>query len=470
MRKLYLAAALATAFVLGSAPARADLDAVSAALGAGKLNGVQFQGNGLMYGFGQSFHPGLPWPKLNLLRYTRTDDYAHAGQSFDYTVTRADQLGGTAVPPRGEFRRAGGVVGDRAWAVNYPQTEAVATAPAPLQHDLWITPHGIVKAALADKAKMEGDSFTIEHAGKFKARATVDAQNLVVKVESWIDTPVLGDTPVVTLYSDYKDHNGIKFPGHIVQTLGGFPVLDLTVTEVAINPPPVAAPAEIATPPSVVTAQKAAEGVWFLAGGSHNSVLVEMKDYLILVESPLGDGRANAVIQKAKELVPGKPIRYVVATHHHFDHSGGLRAAAADGEIIVAHDITREFLEEAYKAPHTINPDALAKSGKTAKFENYGGDKYVLTDGARTLELHRLKNYIHVDGMMIGYLPQEKILIVADAFSPRVPVTATPAVISPGAQTLWDNIQRLKVDVKTVLPIHGRMVDVAELKTEVGAR
>jgi glyoxylase-like metal-dependent hydrolase (beta-lactamase superfamily II) len=78
-----------------------------------------------------------------------------------------------------------------------------------------------------------------------------------------------------------------------------------------------------------VTADKVADGVWFLAGGSHNSVAIEMKDQVIVVETPLYDGRAAAVLAKARELVPGKPVRTVINSHHHFDHAGGLRAAVA---------------------------------------------------------------------------------------------------------------------------------------------
>src|SRR5581483_8816090 len=197
MTKLRLAvAAIACVPVLAWGPAAwADLEDVAKAMGT--PDSIQVQGSGLTFGLGQSFRPGMPWPKMNLVKYSRTDDYANAAQSFDTTINRADQLGGTATPPRGDLRRGGGVAGDQAWQILYPQTDAVAGAATPLQHDLWTSPHGIVKAALADKAKMDGSSFTVERPGKFKARATVDGQNLVTRVESWLDNPVLGDMAVV---------------------------------------------------------------------------------------------------------------------------------------------------------------------------------------------------------------------------------------------------------------------------------
>lgn len=470
MRKLYLAVSAATlaAGLMLAPDARADLDAVAQAMGAQKVDNVQFQGTGLMFGIGQAYRPGLPWPKLNLLSYTRTDDYAKGAQSFDTTVTRADTLGGTATPQRGEVRRGGGVAGDRAWAINYPATDPVQAAATPLQHDLWTAPHGIVKAAIEDKAKLDGSTFTIERAGKFKARATVDAQNMVSKVESWIDNPVLGDMVVVTTYSDYKDYNGVKFPSRINQSMGGHPVLELAVTDVKVNGAAVDAPAQIGTVPNEVKVDKAAEGVWFISGGSHNSAAVEMRDYIVLIEAPLGDGRTNAVIKAVKDAIPNKPIRYVVATHHHFDHAGGLRAAAAEGATIVVPEPARAYFEKAYAAPHTLSPDTLAKSGKTVTFEAYR-DTHTISDGSRTIEIYPIDNNIHAEGFMMIYLPNEKVLMEADAFSPRAPVTQTPAAINVSTKNLWDNIQSRKLDVETVLPMHGRMVKVDELKREVGA-
>jgi glyoxylase-like metal-dependent hydrolase (beta-lactamase superfamily II) len=230
----------------------------------------------------------------------------------------------------------------------------------------------------------------------------------------------------------------------------------------------VAAPETIVPAVNEVKVDKAAEGVWHITGGSHHSVAIEMADHVILFEAPLGDGRTVAVIDAVKQTVPGKPIRTVVATHLHFDHSGGLRAAAAEDITIVSHESNQAYLKEAYAAPRTLGPDCLAKSGKTAKFEP-AGDKHVISDGTRTFELHHLKGNAHVLGMLVGYQPKEKILMVADAFSPRAPITKTPDKINPYTANLWSNIVDLKLDVDMILPIHGRMVKVVELKTDVGA-
>jgi glyoxylase-like metal-dependent hydrolase (beta-lactamase superfamily II) len=461
---------LALGAALAVAPeARADLQAVAQAMGTVRLDSLQVSGTGYAYQVGQAFQPGQAWPKMNVVRYTRTDDFTKAAHGFDYAMTRAEVKGGGAIPQVGEARRTGGVSGDQAWNIAYPQGAATQTGPAAYQHDLWTSPHGIVKAAMADKAAMSGSTFTIAREGRFRARATVNSQNLIEKVESMVDNPVLGDTVVVTTYSDYKDYGGVKLPGRITQTAGGFPSFELNVSEVKVNTAAVAVPSPIAPAVVEVKVDKAAEGVWFVHGGSHHSVAIEMRDHVVLFEAPLGDGRVNPVLEAVKKTVPGKPIRYVVPTHHHFDHSGGLRAAAAEDITLVVPDISKPFYEQAYAAPRTLNPDKLARSGKQAKFETFR-DKHVLGDGTRTVELHALRESVHAEGFIIGYLPAEKILIVADAFSPRAPVTQTPANINPATKNLWENIERLKLDVQTVLPIHGRMVKVDELKLEAGVR
>ena len=140
--------------------------------------------------------------------------------------------------------------------------------------------------------------------GKYKVSGFVNDQNLLEKVDTWLPNPVLGDMLVETTYSDYKDFAGVKFPTKIVQTQGGFPVLELTVSDVQPN---AAANVDVpeavrSAPPPVarVESQKLGDGVWFLAGGTHNSVLVEFKDYVAVIEGPLDEGRSLAVIAEVK--------------------------------------------------------------------------------------------------------------------------------------------------------------------------
>jgi glyoxylase-like metal-dependent hydrolase (beta-lactamase superfamily II) len=324
---------------------------------------------------------------------------------------------------------------------------------------------------MANNAKVQGQTITFSVPARFNVKATVNGQNLVEKVEAVFSNQVVGDMPVEVSYSDYKDFGGVKFPTKIKQTIGGFPALDLTVTEVKPN-----ATVEIAVPEPIrqatnpyakVTSQAAAEGVWYLTGGSHHSVAIEMKDHVIVVEAPLDEERAIAVLGEVKNLVPTKSVRYVINSHHHFDHSGGLRAFAAEGVTVITHESSRAFFEKALSAPATVTPDRLAKSGKKGTVEGVK-DKKVLTDGTRTVEIHHIAGSIHGDGMLMVYLPKEKLLSQADAFTPPPPNAPPPSVVNASSVNLADNISRLGLAVDRLLPLHGRIVPLVDLHKAIG--
>jgi glyoxylase-like metal-dependent hydrolase (beta-lactamase superfamily II) len=343
--------------------------------------------------------------------------------------------------------------------------------------DIWMTPHGFLKAAAENSATAKVTTTGGKRAisfpafgGKHTVTGTLNDQNLVERVETLVDNPVLGDTPVEFTYSDYKDFGGVKFPTRIVRREAGHPTLDLTIStvqpngaatlEVRENPPP-AAPA-----PTRAEAQKVAEGVWDITAAGLHSVLVEFNDHLVVVEASGNDARSNAVIAEVRRLVPSKPIRYLVNTHAHFDHSGGARAFAAEGVTIITHELNKPYFEKVFKTPHRINPDRLSQSNRTAVIEGVG-DKRVLTDGAMTLELHHIRGNYHNDAFLMAYLPKAKLLIQADAFHPR---PGAPPLPSPPQFTVnfVDNIQRLKLDVAQVLHIHGGIDPFATVATAAG--
>ena len=218
-----------------------------------------------------------------------------------------------------------------------------------------------------------------------------------------------------------------------------------------------------------VAIEKAADGVWFLAGGTHNSVAIEMSDHLILVESPLYDGRALAVLAEAKKLAPGKPIRYVINSHHHFDHSGGLRTAAAEGATLVTSEQARPWFERILANANAISPDALAKSGRKPVVAGVNGRR-TFSDGNRTVEVFMIEESVHARGFMMVWLPRERLLVQADAYTPGPPNAPAPAQPNANNVNLAQNIERMKLDVDRILPLHGRMVPLSELMTAVGKR
>ena len=296
----------------------------------------------------------------------------------------------------------------------------------------------------------------------------INPQGHVQKVTTWIDHPIVGDMPVVTTYSGYRDFGGVTFPSRIVQTQDGFVSLDLAISAVTANPavavdvPPAVRAFQ---PPAVrVDSMKMGEGVYYLTGGSHHSLAIEMADHIVVADTPNDEARAVAVLAKAKELIPNKPIRFVVTSHHHWDHLGGIRAAIDEGATIVTHRSNKAFLERVAKTPHTIGPDRPAASKKPVKIRAIGDDA-TLKDATRVVELHRLQGYEHTGDMLVVYLPKEKLLAEPDAFTPP-PQAGTPLIAPavPAAKALYDNIQRLKLDVQVIAPFHGnRTADVAEL-------
>jgi glyoxylase-like metal-dependent hydrolase (beta-lactamase superfamily II) len=300
---------------------------------------------------------------------------------------------------------------------------------------------------------------------------------------SELTAPVIGTsfprskTPCHSTYSDYKDlgeiTSDVSFPSQIVQRQGGFPVLDLTITKTDPNNPYVVFPVpdnvekdpQGPVPVNVET-QKVSDGMWYLTGGTHHSVAVEFKNYGALVECPLNDDRAVALIEAVKKTIPNKSIRYVINLHHHFDHAGGLRACVAEGATILTAAENKPYYEKVWAMPHTLRPDRLAKAPKRPVIVGVA-DKRVLTDGTRTLELYHLQGSNHADTLLIGYLPKEKVLIEADVYNPAPP-NAEPGPVVKENVNLYDNIRRLKLDVQQIAPLHGHLVTISDLQKAIG--
>jgi glyoxylase-like metal-dependent hydrolase (beta-lactamase superfamily II) len=205
-----------------------------------------------------------------------------------------------------------------------------------------------------------------------------------------------------------------------------------------------------------------------VTGGSHHSLVVAFDEYAAVIEAPLDEQRSMAVLAEAKKLVPGKPVRYVLTTHHHFDHIGGLRTYAAEGATIVTHQSNVPYLEKTLIAPATISPDMQAKNQRTPMLQGVS-DKHEITDGKQTIQIYATKGDTHTNEYTLIYLPGPRILVEADAFSPGPPGAAPPATPPPNAVALYDSLQQLKLNVATIAPIHGRgAVPMMELRKFIG--
>jgi glyoxylase-like metal-dependent hydrolase (beta-lactamase superfamily II) len=475
-----VAASAVAALVLDACSATPKADAgdvlarAAAAMGSASLKTLRYTAEGSGQTFGQAFVPTGTWPKVSYPSWTRSIDYEAAAMRDEVVLARAEPLGGGGYPLEGQQRNDQFLVGNVAWNGAGNNVVPGARFVADRVHQLWITPHGVIEAARRRGATVAaggggGGEIVFEEPGRFRARATVDARGLVTRVESIAPDAVLGDNTVVTQYDGYRDvGSGVMFPARIRQSSGGQPVLDLEVKDVQPNVAVTfSVPDAARNAAERVTSEKVAEGVWFIAGGSHNSVLIEMIDHLVLVEAPLNDARAAAVFDEIKRVAAGKPVRFVVNSHAHFDHSGGLRYAVGEGATVITHRTNDGWFERALAQPATVVPDRLARSGRKPRVQGVD-DGAVLTDGQRTIELHRITGGPHSESMLMVALPKERLLIEADAYTPLAPGAAPPAKPNANNANLIENIERLRLDIDRILPLHGRVVPLAELYTTAG--
>lgn len=461
----------------------ASLEGAAEKLGAKNAHSLAFAGAGQWFQFGQAPVPGGPWPRFDVSRYNAAIDFDAGAEHV--TLARLQTIDpARARPAPVEQKVDAWLSGGKAWNVGpapgaAPDSAPVATpafaAAEERAAEILSTPQGFVKAALAHGAKVEkteGGAKISFSLGKHKYEGAIDDQDRVVAVRTWIDSPVLGDTLYETKFKDYKDFGGLLFPAEIERSAGGHPILRLAVSSARLNSAaPIVVPENIAsaTPPAVVVkSEQIGEGVFYLTGGTHHSTLVVEKDYVVLIEAPLNEERSVAVIQKVAEIAPGKPIKYVVNSHAHFDHSGGLRAFVDNGSTIVAHELDKPYYEKIWANPHEINPDRLAASKKPAQFVTYKDD-LTLGEGDGLIKIYRLAGSGHSDDLALIYIPKYKVAIEADAFTLPAPGAPAPKSPNPYSVNLLENIQRLNLDVEKIAGLHGpRVASLDDLRAYIG--
>lgn len=202
-----------------------------------------------------------------------------------------------------------------------------------------------------------------------------------------------------------------------------------------------------------------APGTQHVVGGSHNSMIVEMKDYLIVFDAPVSDAQSKWTIDAAKAKYPNKPIKYLVLTHHHMDHAGGTRAYAAQGATIVAGAGTAAHYKKMLAAPATRNPDLPARDLSKTEIVEVVGTR-VLSDGTRQVQLYVIDGNPHADGLLIGYLPEAKLGFVTDIWTPGPPL---PDKLNPNLASLVAGVKKAGIQPTKFAGGHGGVADYAPL-------
>ncbi len=436
----------------------------------GHVTSIRYAGTGKLGAVGMNWNTTGPWHSTDLTAYSRTIDYPSASSRELHTYAQENPIAmGGQAPFTDPITEGIAVSGNYAWnqPVNSnPPSPADTVSPQPgdvemRQLNIILTPHGFLKAAATYGAAAKTDvkdgqketSLTFMW-GKYKIKGDIDSRGLVTEIDTAVAEPVMGDMPVQVLFTDYKRYGAMMFPSHILQAQGGSRTFELNVSSAQANVPGAAltVPAKVLAAkvmPDKVQPLKMADGVWMLYGG-HNSVLVEFKDYLLLIEAPLDETRSRTLIAEARKLVPNKPIKYVFNTHHHSDHSGGLRTFVAEGATIITHGTNKPFFEWAWKQPRTLEPDELSQHPREANIIGFK-HKYVLTDGDQTVEFHWDFGDFHDQYLSFAYLPKQRILVEADDFSAWY---ATPLSLAMW-NNLYGNLQRLRIDPLIMAPLHG---------------
>jgi glyoxylase-like metal-dependent hydrolase (beta-lactamase superfamily II) len=454
-------------------PEQQTIDDAAAALGGRErilaVKTLVIEGGGTNGNLGQDMTPDASGQAFNVTDYKRAVDVT--GGRVRIEQTRAPNF--TFFQGQQPQKQVLGVDGDVAYnvAANGMATRTGDAVAKDRRAEIYHHPITIVRAALDPAARLSNprtqdnqNIVDITTANGLMFTLAIDGMTkLPTRVVSMTDNTNLGDVAIETSFADYQDVNGLKLPARLTTKTDKYQTADLRVTKQTVDgdtgdlaAPAAAASAAAPVPsPPMVTVQEVAPGIWWLAGGSHHSVLVEFADHMTLIEAPQNDARTLAVIAKAREIKPDKPLTHVVNSHHHFDHSGGIRAAVSEGLTVIAQKASAQFYQDAVARAHTIVPDALAKNPKPLKIETVD-EELELKDATRTVNLYRVAGSPHADTLLIAYFPKERILVLGDVYTPG-------AALTPYAPNLMENITKRNLRVDRIVPLHGMIGPFGDL-------
>lgn len=312
------------------------------------------------------------------------------------------------------------------------------------------------------------------------------------------DDSIAGDSTYDVVFDDWKPVGGVKIPHALSYRWNGVEIGKVTYQQVMANPE--LAPDAFAVPEAIKAAAKPpatadipywwvikrvnlgrfadtdtiifpaggglklvelAPNVQHVQGGGANNLIVAMKDHLVIFDAPYGELQSRWVIDAAKAKYPGKPVRYLVLSHHHMDHSGGVRTFIAEGATVIVPSPGKAYFDAVARARHTIVPDELQKKPRAAKVEEVA-EQRVLTDGTNEIRLYNVENS-HAKGMILAHLPGPNIVYVTDILSPRPPIDRNAGTIAVG-----NAFKKYGISGATIAGGHGTTVKQADIAAALG--
>jgi hypothetical protein len=447
-------------------------DAAEALGGADEVRAVRtivIEGGGSNGALGGSVTPDAPPNTWSITNYRRTLDLEN-GRSRLEQVRTAQFAFANATVARQDQRLDGDVAFNVPVGGQGAPQRASAVVAGQRKAQMLEHPIALVRAALDPEATVA--NLREEH-GERHVDITVDGQTLTLGVDASTSLPThvsrrdydeaWGDVVFETTFGDYETVNGLQVPRRFTTKTDEWTTADITATSNQIDAPAgdLAAPDAVraAAPPEPapvnVTVEQVGRGIWWLAGGSHHSVVFEFDDHLTLFEVPLGDARTQAVIARARTLVPNKPLTHAIVSHHHLDHAGGFRAAVAEGLTIITHRGNEAFLRMIASRPHTVRQDALALNPKEPQFQ-FVDDELTLRDGTNEVILYKANGNIHTGLLVYAWVPRDRTLVQADFYDVNW-------LQHPWGDNFIENLAARRLNPARHLPIHGRIQTHAEV-------
>jgi hypothetical protein len=331
------------------------------------------------------------------------------------------------------------------------------------------------------------------------------ATNLPIRVRSLEWDAIEGDSEYDAMFTDWRDLDGAKWPGRVQTFLQGMRVHDIRFTNVTANPTltadsfaipqaqlaTAARPAEARITPFQWIIRRSVNGFYYdsdamyvddgdqmkmvdiardvalAQGNTHNTVFIATNSYLIAIEAPNDDGQAKQAIALAKQRFPGKPIRYLVLTHHHVDHVGGMRTFAAEGATLVFGRGTApnvQYYRRQLGNTQELNWNKPAMPNDNPELIEVEG-KWTVNDGGREFSVFEIDNP-HSTGMLIGWLPDVRLGFNTDLWIPT-PQGVTSS--NPNLAAVIAGVEKWGLNPENFSGGHGTIGSYAQARDVVRA-